>query len=70
MTQAYQRHTILSTNSSVPRPHNLHHDIYHHPSEREVADLQSRFFGNTDLWRTLCPIAQNRKSWADLALVR
>ena len=68
MTQAYQRHSIIATNSSVPRSHHLSRAIYHHPTEREVADLHSRFFGNTDLWRTLCPLAQDRKTSCGLAL--
>ena len=70
MTQAYQRHQIISSGTQIPRPHHIHHDIYHHPTEREVATLHSRFFGNTDLWRTLQPLAQNRRAWAELEVLR
>ena len=34
--------------------------IYCNPAEREVAAAHSRYFGNTDLWKTLQPLAQNR----------
>ena len=52
MTQTYQRHAILTINAPIPRSHQLSHEIYHHPTEREVAELHSSFFGNVDLWRT------------------
>ena len=70
MTQAYQRHQIISSGTQIPRPYQIHHDIYHHPTEREVATLHSRYFGNTDLWRTLQPLAQNRRAWAELEVLR
>ena len=70
MTQAYQRYRILASHTPIPRPHQIHHEIYHHPTERKVAAAHSRYFGNTDLWRTLEPRAHDRKTWAQLEFLR
>ena len=70
MTQAYQRCAILASNSPMPLSHQLSHEIFTTPTAREVADLHSRFFGHTDVWRTRNSLAQDRKVWAGLEVLR
>ena len=47
-----------------------HYGTHAIPVVAEVADLHSKSFGNTDLWRTLDLLAQDRRVWAGLGMLR
>ena len=40
-----------------PISHQVHHNTYHHPTAKEVAETYSRCFGNTNFWRARRPVA-------------
>ena len=66
MAEAYQRQQHYSQGYTKPPLMQLDHPLYQHAQRQLVTETHSVHYGNTTLWRTLHPLAQNRKSWTTL----
>ena len=66
MAESYQRQQYYSQGQARPPLMQLDHPLYQHAQRQLVTETHSVYYGNTTLWRTLHPLAQNRKSWTTL----
>ena len=66
MAEAYQRQQHYSRGEPRPPLTQLDHPIYQHAQRQLVMATHSVHYGNATLWRTLHPVAQNRRSWTTL----
>ena len=70
MTQAYQRYQARQSPNPVPKPYHINDPLYQHLTASDIAQAHSPLFGNTDLWRNLHPIAQSRREWRHIEVLR